>query len=472
MSVQKASPFTESDAATEGLESTAGETLNNRPPFVGPTPVVGETDSLPNEISGKISVQNLAHPHATSHGTYVMDFYDEFEDLEGYQPGGFHPVHIGDTFGPSQRYRVINKLGFGGSSTVWLCRDTQGAGYVALKIMIAELEEEKGTVQVDMILKDLNRSLPGAEHIAMPLDSFYFDGPNGSHQCIVLPVLGPRVSSVSNFNLCRLLGKNPGRTLRKMAYQAALAMKWLHTNGFCHGDFRPANILIKLKSINKLTEEELLSILGDPRKATVHTESGEDLSASTPRYLTYPVDICRLGGKYLSKKICLVDFGEAFPISSPPSFIGIPMHYLPFDIMSDKEDAIGPASDIWALGCTLYEIRHQQPLSYMITDPDEIMANTVRLFGKPPQALWDKWEGRGRFFDEQGKLLRGDPSEWSIEVAVKRPPEKRLSGLQTRVNHKKERKLLADLLYQILRHDPEQRLSLEAILAHGWFKLK
>lgn len=45
----------------------------------------------------------------------------ECEDLENYEPGGFHPVHLGDVY--DDQYRVVHKLGFGGFSTVWLARN-------------------------------------------------------------------------------------------------------------------------------------------------------------------------------------------------------------------------------------------------------------------------------------------------------------------------------------------------------------
>ena len=57
-----------------------------------------------------------------------LDFYFAGPDLESpneYQPGGYHPVHLGDIY--CERYRVINKLGFGSYSTVWLARDLQSA---------------------------------------------------------------------------------------------------------------------------------------------------------------------------------------------------------------------------------------------------------------------------------------------------------------------------------------------------------
>ena len=47
----------------------------------------------------------------------------EEEKLQGYLPEHFYPVKIGDVF--RSRYQVVGKLGYGGHSTVWLCRDLQ-----------------------------------------------------------------------------------------------------------------------------------------------------------------------------------------------------------------------------------------------------------------------------------------------------------------------------------------------------------
>lgn len=46
------------------------------------------------------------------------------EDLAGYRPGGYHPVRIGDHF-KHGKYKVLNKLGYGGYSTVWLSRNNE-----------------------------------------------------------------------------------------------------------------------------------------------------------------------------------------------------------------------------------------------------------------------------------------------------------------------------------------------------------
>lgn len=55
------------------------------------------------------------------------------EFLKGYVPGGYHPIMIGDTL-HTGRYRVVDKLGFGGYSTIWLTRDTKAECYVAVKV--------------------------------------------------------------------------------------------------------------------------------------------------------------------------------------------------------------------------------------------------------------------------------------------------------------------------------------------------
>jgi serine/threonine protein kinase len=68
----------------------------------------------------------------------LADFFcdgTDVENLRSYKPGGFHPVHLGDTFSmcpgsDRPRYRVLQKLGQGAFSTVWLAQDMADHEYV------------------------------------------------------------------------------------------------------------------------------------------------------------------------------------------------------------------------------------------------------------------------------------------------------------------------------------------------------
>lgn len=43
------------------------------------------------------------------------------ENRDRYVPGGYHPTYLGEML--NKRYQVVQKLGFGLYSTVWLAKD-------------------------------------------------------------------------------------------------------------------------------------------------------------------------------------------------------------------------------------------------------------------------------------------------------------------------------------------------------------
>ena len=51
----------------------------------------------------------------------VPDSGDIEEGRNAYRPGGFHPVYIGDVY--ADKYKTLNKIGYGVYSTVWLIQD-------------------------------------------------------------------------------------------------------------------------------------------------------------------------------------------------------------------------------------------------------------------------------------------------------------------------------------------------------------
>lgn len=63
-------------------------------------------------------------PSPTEINWHLYDDDSGIIQLEEYEPGGMHPVMLGDTFRDG-RYRIQDKLGYGRHSTVWLARDLQ-----------------------------------------------------------------------------------------------------------------------------------------------------------------------------------------------------------------------------------------------------------------------------------------------------------------------------------------------------------
>ncbi|KAJ4307741.1 hypothetical protein N0V84_012525 [Fusarium piperis] len=421
-----------------------------------------ESTSEDKATSSRVCI--LSHRPETAEGLYIDGPDDDVEPLEGYHDKGYHPVKIGDCFGPSGQYCVQHKLGHGGFATVWLCRDTQHGRYVAVKVMIAEVTSDKIP---DLALSQLDLDVPGAEFVVTPLDHFALDGPNGTHQCLVTPLLGPRVAP----DLWHHMKQDPDVMLPRLARQATQALNFLHKNKICHGDFRPANILVRLINIDHLSENELYALIGTPMAVTVRHVSG-DLPTLSPKYLVLQANLAGLSA-YLSDQIAVIDFGESYPFSSPPEDLGIPDHYLPPDLLLDERLAPGPAADLWALGCTLFEIRQQHSLFQATNDPDSVLAHIVRLFGKLPEKLWDKWESRRDFFDDQGRWTRSSRS-FSLEEDLKR--ELKIFRAETSTPRSSmttpeaQQKLLADLLYKLLRYEPDRRLTAEQALEHKWLK--
>lgn len=329
---------------------------------------------------------------------YVPYDYDEgAESIEEYKLGGFHPTHLGDLLGHDGRYKVVHKLGHGGFGTVWLCRDLNENRWRAVKILAAS---HSTGYCADMRICDMLEDLSPREkdvhvsHVVVPEDHFWHEGPNGNHLCVVMPVLGPNVEDAAK------TFQYQEEPLNKICYQLVLAMKFLHDRGICHGDFRPSNICYVLKDLDDLEEEDLLRLFGRPTLLCYvddgeydwHSEFGDcddedvpiedeedgrddesaeaesipgagedDTQASSvadhePRYIVVTPILDR-SSKNVSDDIAVIDFGESFLASSAPEATGIPEPYRPPESFFENCGNFGFGSDIWALGCSIFEIK-------------------------------------------------------------------------------------------------------------------
>lgn len=161
---------------------------------------------------------------------YLVDYIGDTEEVERYEPGGYHPVHLGDFF--ENRYRVVHKLGSGGFSTVWLVQDEspqRKSRWLALKLVVAD-ETDRVRQRLDE-LRAATSGMRDTEVIVVGDEHFYLDGPNGRHICLLLPVLGPSMSRLSSGFESRL---HP-QAARRAGLKAAKVLARLHSLGICHG---------------------------------------------------------------------------------------------------------------------------------------------------------------------------------------------------------------------------------------------
>ena len=172
------------------------------------------------------------------------NWIDGAESLEKYRPGGYHPVMIGDLL--HDRYRIVDKLGYGGYSTVWLARDTHLERYVAVKVGIANsLPHETKVLRALSVPTSVPSSVrAGLNSIPIPLDEFEVTGPNGTHPCYTTT---PARCNLREVSFSRLF---PLDVARALLGGLILAVAYMHSQGYVHGGKLRVNPLIPAIQVN------------------------------------------------------------------------------------------------------------------------------------------------------------------------------------------------------------------------------
>lgn len=184
---------------------------------------------------------------------------DGDEGTEGYKQGGYHPVHIGDIF--NFRYVVLQKLGWGHFSTVWMCLDRARVDgspqYVAMKVQKSAPHYREAAFDEIELLNCIKKASQSAEYRAelqaadMPvshknvvilLDHFEHTGPNGRHVCMVFEMLGENLLSVIKKYDYKGI---PIDIVRSYTLQICRGLDFMHRHAsIIHTDLKPENILI------------------------------------------------------------------------------------------------------------------------------------------------------------------------------------------------------------------------------------
>ena len=222
-------------------------------------------------------------------------------------------------------YRLLREIGRGGMATVFLAQDIKHDRSVALKVLHPELAVALGQERFQREIRLAARLQH--PHILTVLDS----GEAGGHLWFTMPF-------VEGESLRSRLSRDRQLALEdvlRIGTEAARALDYAHTHGVVHRDIKPENILLTADGTTLVADFGIARALGgdDPQL----TETG--MSVGTPTYM------------------------------SPEQAAG--------------ERTVDGRSDIYSLGCVLYEAIAGEP---PFTGPTA-QAVLMRRFTETPRPL-------------------------------------------------------------------------------------
>ncbi|KAF2658701.1 kinase-like protein, partial [Lophiostoma macrostomum CBS 122681] len=139
----------------------------------------------------------------------------------------YFAVQIHDVF-KNGRYKVLNKLGFGGFSTIWAAQDNLDDKIVSLKVIRAKESSSNRELAILQRIQESTLQHPGRDHVVQLLDHFYEEQFGRKNLFIVLEFLGPSVYSVLQERLDLPFSQQLSR-------QLLLAVDYLQSLGIAHG---------------------------------------------------------------------------------------------------------------------------------------------------------------------------------------------------------------------------------------------
>ena len=182
---------------------------------------------------------------------------------------------------------------------------------------------------------------------------------------------------------------------RSIALQVIQGLEYLHSEGICHGDFNSSDVLFQLTNFDSWSEPKLQAQLGKPRLFKINGGPGR------PRYLVDSASFFDAEPRLLTKNITIVDHSESFFVKFPPSHeIRTTNYYTAPEVLCGWDASFH--SDIWALGCLIYEMRAGYYLfSTAINNPPlEAVGQIIEMLGSVPPS-WNHIRFNGDGYLEQ-----------------------------------------------------------------------
>ncbi|KAK0102305.1 hypothetical protein ONS95_005928 [Cadophora gregata] len=415
--------------------------------FTSPRPILHSSTRIrrPAMASQQFSDRAMFPPRAfDSTGFEVIDPSQlvEEERLPFYNRDHYYPMRIGEVL--KDRYQVVAKLGYGASSTVWLCRDLSDRSYRVIKAHVNTL---KHIQELDVFnhLASISVEHPGRLHVRQLEDSFKMKSYNGEHEFFVMTPLGMSMRTLQDLHVGGVFAQS---VVKGALDQVLFGLNFLHEADVTHTDLHSDNLLIAITDdsiLSKVEEDEI-------QTPSARKQVGDDV-IYVSRYMlggAGPLVICDFGQARIGNK----HIGNAMPVPyrAPEVILGM-----------EWDNAV----DTWSLGLLIWDFIEREGLfgvydkaSEELNDAHHLAAMTA-LLGPPPPEFLKRSKNTSKYWDIDGK--------WNGPVPL--PDEKKIQSLVTNLTGDDKEEFL-DLVSGFLCWEPEERLTAGQAYYHCWLRGK
>lgn len=339
---------------------------------------------------------------------------------------GHYTFDLGDNL--SSRYKILSKMGEGTFGRVLECWDRKHKSYVAIKI-VKNIDKYRHAAMIELeVLNTLERNDPDGQKNCVPLRE-WFD--YRGHVCMVFERLGPSLFDFLHMNSYRSF---PIDLVQQFSRQLLEAVAYMHDLKLVHTDLKPENILL-------VSQESA-------------TEGSGERSPSLPA----------------SSAIKVIDFGSATFEDQYHSNIVSTRHYRAPEVILGMGWTY--PCDLWSVGCIMVELLTGDVL-FQTHDNLEHLAMMEQVLGTLPESMTVKAACVAPKYFNNNRLNwpAGAPNKKSIRTVKRMFGLRKLILEQGNVTSWPMVDLLCDLIQEMLRYDPHQRMTAHQALRHPFFQL-
>ena len=386
-----------------------------------------------------------------------------------------------------ENYNIISELGNGAYSRVWLGYDISDGKYYAIKVQNADdYEDAKDEIK---ILKKIGNNSKYINRIHRNFtESRFVEGEINKYACSVFELCAGNLDGLSRKG--KYKNGYPPKLVKQIFKQICLGIKCLHNDiKVFHGDIKPDNILIcginnkdkkymndyssadfkdiykkvktqywiqkgkNVKNIKKMDQETRQKI-----RRKIHTSIISNLGKNDES--RYHID-----NKYLEDlNIKVTDFGHFCPDDEMmEDDFGTKYYQAPEIVLMGN---CTKKVDIWALGCTLYELLTGNILFDLKKDnelsEDYIhLKEIINICGNFNREFLRTTKFHNEFFDKNGNL-------YDYKYNNTNSTEQILKEKLVYDNVTEDVDKISHLLAAMLTMPANRRLSIDKILEHPW----